>query len=484
MKPEAFKAKIVLAASFLCAAYCSQAIADDVDPPPRPWGSLARNALGNTLEKNRIGVLGWAEGTLLETNNNIGDTLQPAGYGQSVLPQGLFTQMEGATLNQAGVMICSGPACPPVMFGPQHNVLGRIGPTPAPKSESIDIGFNVTAMYGEDVFFLKTKGLDDWDWDVENQNKFALTQWFLDIYLPIFDGASLMVGSFQTPLSNDIGYPFTPPNWFVSHTYAFGHGPAKHVGALAQVKIPTAKEFGLLSVEGGIVTGWNVLESPNGDPSYIAGIRWRSPNMKTWIDVETIYGNGENDGSDTVTLADGSTRARGGGSPYLAVSATGDYLARFSGDLVITHQVTDKLQFALEAIYGYQEGGDALPGLPPFAITEDSPWYGANVAFRYMLQQNVFFNARAEWFRDENGAHLLWGNVGAKGGDVYALTANLNWDPNPWLTIRPEVRYDVYTGKGHLFAPAYPVGSGAPPQAQVATEDEQLTFMLNGVTRF
>jgi hypothetical protein len=60
--------------------------------------------------------------------------------------------------------------------------------------------------------------------------------------------------------------------------------------------------------------------------------------------------------------------------------------------------------------------------------------------------------ARAEWFRDDEAANVLWGAVGASGGDVYAFTLNLAWEPLPHLLVRPELKFDVYDGGGHLFA--------------------------------
>ena len=78
-----------------------------------------------------------------------------------------------------------------------------------------------------------------------------------------------------------------------------------------------------------------------------------------------------------------------------------------------------------------------FPGgpVPPFVITENSPWYGVNVGLRRKIFDNLHFNVRAEWFTDENAAHVLWGSVGAGGGDVYAFTANLSWEPIPFLNI-------------------------------------------------
>lgn len=65
--------------------------------------------------------------------------------------------------------------------------------------------------------------------------------------------------------------------------------------------------------------------------------------------------------------------------------------------------------------------------------------------------------------------------MGAGGGDVYALTANIAWEPLPHLLLRPELKYDVYTGRGSLFAP---------DRTGVAREDAQLLGVLNLEFRF
>lgn len=295
---------------------------------------LARKLFGETLEKDYgTSVFGWAQGGLIYNDNG----------SQSVSPQGFFNQEEGFNLNQLGLMVCKGNGCPPFVQKPTQNVLGRIGPLPGPRPDNFQWGYNVTAVYGQDVDFLKTLGVDDWSFDENHKDKLALTQWFLDLYFPFLGGTDLLLGSWQTSLANDIGYPFTPPNWFYTHTYAFMYGPAKHVGALLQTKLPIPENLGLLSIEFGPVLGWNNLENENDDLAFIAGLRWRNSDMRTWIDIETIYGNGENDfGPGPAT----------GGSPYFALSSTEESLDRFTGFLVITHAFTDKFQTALEATYG------------------------------------------------------------------------------------------------------------------------------------
>ena len=487
----------LIAGAFFAASTVVSALADELEPaatespssivaePTNPYGQLFRTLFGDRLERDQgVAVLGWAEGSLIEANTSPGQTLLPKGFAENTLPQSFLSQAEGANFNQLGLMVCKGAGCiPSGIFAPNRNVLSRVGPLPGARGEQILIDWNATLFFGEDAVFQKTKGFDDWHWDADRSNKLAIPQLFFDLYLPLLEGTSLLLGSFGTPLENDITYPFTPPNWFVTKTYAFVHGPAKHVGALAQSKLPLAHELGLLSIEGGVVTGWNRLGLQNDDPHFLFGARWRSPNGKTAIDFEGIYGNGEDDFGDAV-LIDGIARPLGGGSPYLALSSGDAYLDRVALYLVMSHQFGPRVQGAIEATYGRQEGGDigfALGGpIPPFAITEDSPWYGLNAALRLMLRPNLHFNLRGEWFADENGANVLWGSVGAGGGNVYAVSANLSWDPWRSLNIRPEIRYDVYDGSGHLFAPV----PGAAPGSAVATKDHQLIGILNAVKKF
>ncbi|MGD9601605.1 MAG: outer membrane beta-barrel protein [Gammaproteobacteria bacterium] len=443
---------------------------------PRPYGRLFRSLAGDTLEKDHgIGVVGFAHVTAAFAHNDIATTRLAQGRGRNVQPQGGLVQDEGVNLNQLGLIVCKGAGCPPFrLFQPNRNVLSRITPLPGPRGNHVIVDWAVSAVYGEDAVFWKTKGMDDWKWDADDRERLAITQWFLDIYLPVGAGASVIVGSWHSPLAHEIGYPFNPPNWFSSRTYAFAVGPAKHVGALSQFKLPLEPALGHASVGFGVVTDWNAIDFGSGghDPNFLFEARWRSPDMQTWIDLEVIHGNGEDDFGD-VTVRNGTAFPRGGGTQFLAVSSTSEYLSRTFGYLTFMHHFNDSVSAVLETVYGFQEGGDLAP--LPFAVTQDSAMFGANLGVRYRLTEHLHTAIRAEWLRDENAANFLWGAVGARGGDVYALTANVAWEVIPHLLVRPELKYDVYAGDGHLFA----VGANG-----LAREDDQLLGVLNLEFRF
>lgn len=448
----------------------------DTTEAEKPHGALVRALFGETLERDHeIGVMGIAHVTLAESNRDIAKTQLPQGRGRGLQPQGGLTQDEGLNLQYVGFILCKASACPlGHKFKPNRNVISRVTPLPGPRGEEIIVDWLLVALYGEDALFFSTKGFDDWRWDAENKHRFALAEWALDIYLPIGAGASMLIGSWHSLMAQEIGKPLVPPNLFSSRTYAFMAGPAKHVGVMTQFKLPLDPTIGHASVGLGIVGDWNSLDfgSGSGGPTFMLTGRWRSPDMRTWLDVEMIYGNGEDDFGDS-KVVNGVTRPLGGGSQYLALSSTDAYLDRFVGYFTGSHSATERLTLVFESVYGYQEGGDLSP--TPFAITRNSEFYGANGGFRYRLSDHVHIGARAEWFRDEHAANVLWSGVGATGGEVYALTASLGWEPIPYLLVRPELKFDIYDGGGHLFA------AGA---SGLASRDTQLLGVINFEFRF
>lgn len=338
------------------------------------------------------------------------------------------------------------------------NVKPRIGPFPGSKPAQADWGFRTDLRYGTDAAI--TYGVDDDLHINRNQDRlWLLPQWYLQAYLPWGAGASIILGSWFTPLGNEIGAPVDPPTSFYTHSYAFVYQPVKHVGAMGAVNLPVAPETGLWSLGLGLVQGWNNLRDNNDDKTLLFDLRWRSRDFKTWIDLENIVGYEQSEQGVT-----GQTR------PFNAVSTGGEELIRSMHSLTFRHQLDERRHFVLNAVYGYQEGGDLVADAnnpPGFLIVEDSRWYGLNLNYTHKIRNDSQLGFRAEWFKDESGAHAL-----LPAGDYYGITANLSWWPYKQLRLRPEVRYDRYSGRG------YPFG-GSVPAIFFGEEKEQWLFSID-----
>lgn len=96
-------------------------------------------------------------------------------------------------------------------------------------------------------------------------------------------------------------------------------------------------------------------------------------------------------------------------------------------------------------------------------IINDAYWYGVNQYLFYDVNDNVAVGLRAEWFRDDGDSRL---GIGAS-ASYFAVSAGLNWSPQPWLKFRPEVRYDWVDASVDAF--------------DNQTEDDQLLFSMDMV---
>jgi len=367
---------------------------------------------------------GWASASISYINND----------GDSSLPQSFLNREDGFNINQIGLMLEK---------KPKGNVVGRVGPFPGPMPDEVDFGFNVTAVYGSDAKFFRTSGWDD-EWrDNENpdtENFITLAQVFADIYIPVLGGSNLMVGLFHTPLENDIGFDLPPPNpaVFFTRPYSFMHGPAKHAGVLYSLKLPTEDGAPLWGAELGVVRGWNNWDDENDDVDMIFNLRWRSADMKTWVDWENIYGNGADD-IDPV-------KETGSPIPALSALAGDDDLKRYLTYLTVSQVLDDSNRVAVEFTFGSQEMA-LLADPPPGGVGKDAEWKGVNLNWYHRLQADLSLNLRGEWF-DTDGVNALLPFDGA----MKAITANLTWNANHALRVRPEIRYDTWDGDGDPFA--------------------------------
>jgi len=313
----------------------------------------------------------------------------------------------------------------------------------AAEGSSWDFGGRFDIMFGTDSIFTQAYGVPSFDvntgqpmkrstWDLDflgsSDNRFydfALPQAYLETYVPVGNGLNLKVGHFYTP----IGYETVPApdNFFYTHAYTMQYGePFTHTGIMGNYAID-----GNWSVMGGLTTGsatggWDGgWDKQLGNWGGLMGVTWTSTDKGTSFNASGTY-SGTSETSD---------------------AGWGMY------SLVLKHNITEKTHLVLQHDHGFAEAVN-LPGKP------DAEWYGINSHFYYDVSDTIVAGLRAEWFRDQNGFRVCApGRVGAatdnqnvsyaanflstcSAATYYAITAGVTWKPKPWISLRPNVRYD------------------------------------------
>jgi len=331
----------------------------------------------------------------------------------------------------------------------------RITPLPGPAPSEASFGFTFEMNYGRNAQFARTTGWDmHWDVNAPGDNNLAKAQRdkqkFLAIpniaataYLPYGPGITAMAGVFGPALGYEI-----PPNIraarnpFASKSYAFVSEPGTVSGVLLGTRVYNG-ESSIVGAELGVVQGWNNLRDNNDRKSMMGALRWRTADMQTWVDYEFILGDEQNDSFSDVQAP--TSRL---------VSPKGQFKQQHS--LNGWHRFDANWSMGAELVYGRQDGDgkattvDIING-PGF---DGAHWWGANAVLTYQQRPDLSYSIRAEHFADPDGFILL--PVSTARGNFNALTAGLRYDLNKYLSLRPEVRYDVFDGN----ADDHPFGAG------------------------
>jgi hypothetical protein len=292
-------------------------------------------------------------------------------------------------------------------------------------TSKFDIGFHVEMMWGADARLIHSNGLfDHYGLGDGPENQFDLTQAYVDVSLG--NGLKVRAGKFVTT----IGYEYINPNQnaLYSRSFLFGFAiPFTHTGVLAFYDVNPN-----FQIYGGVTRGWEQsLEDNNDAIDGLAGLTWKI-NDKTALLVNASVGPQRGDSND-------------------------DY--RYLIDAIFSVQVSDQLQLAVNADYGWEENAGA--------DGDDASWYGAAVYATYKVSDMFAVNARAEYFNDDDGARGLGTSVYevTLGLDIKPLSSDRNFST---LRIRPEVRWDF--SDDSIF--------------DGGNEDSQLTFGVDAIFGF
>ena len=342
--------------------------------------------------------------------------------------------------------------------------LPRATPLPGLQATDYSFGFSLGLLYGRDGQFARTAGWDE-HWGINEpgasdaesakrrrQKFYAFPDLFATAYLPYGTGISVMAGIFGP----GIGYEIPPNirvarNAFATKTYAFVTEPGTVSGVVVGTRI-LATDSSVMGGELGIVQGWNNLRDNNDRKSVLGALRWRSADMQAWIDYEFIAGDEQNKATDDIQAP--TSRL---------ISSSGQFKQQHS--LNGWFALDKQWSIGAEVLYGRQDG-DGKPGTfdivtgPGFS---GAHWWGVNSSLTYQYRQDLAFSARAEHFSDPQGFALF--PVSVAHGAFDGITLGLRYEATRNLSLRPEIRYDWFTGD----ADDRPFGNGRKRQQATAT---------------
>jgi hypothetical protein len=280
-------------------------------------------------------------------------------------------------------------------------------------SQEPSFGFmSDTILPGSDYRFTRARGLAD---NQTGSHGFDPVQFYSQAYLPnVGQGLEIRAGRFfgQYGVESIAGID-TP---FVSRAYNFIYNPFTHTGLLTTLTLNDT-----WTVQNGIVTGSDVFFDSATEPTYIGSLKWTAADGQSSLLLATILGTGR------------FNQAEDFSNPQIF-------------DLVYNWQLSEKLAYTLDALYGFQTD---VPGVGT------AQWYAFVNYLTYRWSENSLGTTRLELFDDVDGDR-----TGFEG--LYtAVTTGLSYQPTRSLIMRPEIRYDYnnqsrpFDNRSGLFTAAF-----------------------------
>lgn len=279
-----------------------------------------------------------------------------------------------------------------------HQLWGYVGKEADTGGCGLDWGAHVDYVFGVDGPDTQAFRGSQWDvtWSSGDYGS-AIPQAYLEL---AYDYLTLKAGYFYT----SIGYEVVqaPDNFFFSHAYTqYYIEPFTHTGALA-----TYDGFENVTFFGGWTAGWDTAFEQVGDSSMFLGGVSIKPN-------------------DAVTL----TYATSVGKLDYSDTQPGDV---YMHSIVMDLQLTERLNWVIQNDLHYRNG-----------LRNNVAAGGVNQYLVYEINDCWSLGGRFEWLYDRDGAFV---QPGLASGSYYETTLGVNWKPHSNVVVRPEVRYDWFSG--------------------------------------
>lgn len=253
-----------------------------------------------------------------------------------------------------------------------------------------DVGGRVDIGYGTDMNMLQAANLE-FNYNAGN-DRWGTGDYYLalpQLYGEIgYNNVSVKFGKFIAPH----GYEsiMSPERFFYSLSYSNNSAPNTLSGAVATWDV--SRNF---SVYGGWVNGGDQFFENENDNAFLGGIDWKL-NKRFTVGYSALVGEDTRGADDR------------------------EY---FIQSLYTDVKVTKRFNYVFEWTLQNESIGARNFGS-----------YGINNFLFYKLNDRWSVGVRAEWMHQYDTA---WSD------DALGITLGANWKPTKWLTVKPELRYDV-----------------------------------------
>ncbi|MFM9057824.1 MAG: outer membrane beta-barrel protein [Planctomycetaceae bacterium] len=323
-----------------------------------------------------------------------------------------------------------------------------------------DWGGRVDLLYGTDFIYTTARGLDAYQagdpiglgaprWNSSRYYGLAMPQLYGELG---YNDFAVKFGHFYTI----IGYEVVPAigNFFYTHAYCMQYGePFTHTGILT-----TWTPNDQVTFYNGITNGWDNWDDGTGTFGPVVNPYPAAGSNAAYLGGVT-FKDEEGDQSLSITTSSGNENPQFG-LPYVG--------NRSILSTVYSNKLSDKLTYVFQNDNGWQFNASG----PPNAF-QTAQWYGVNQYLFWNFTDTLVGGMRFEWFRDNDGYRVVtplrnyvFGQTPyAYGfaGNFWAATWGVNWKPTKNWIIRPELRYDWYSGQPGVATggnPALPFGNG------------------------
>lgn len=302
------------------------------------------------------------------------------------------------------------------------------------RGDQWSFGGQVDVMLGTDYYYMTSAGLETdqnnqphWNGRDEDRGYYragremygmALPQAFLEAYVPILAGVDVKLGHFNSVMGFEASQ--ANQNFFYSRSYSSIYGmPTSMTGVVTEWRLND-----VWSVTAGAVNEWNAFDTPEDNCSWVLGVNYQN-RCQTFAISATVMGGKQ---SAAAFQADDYSQ------PGVDTTVF---------DLCAKFKLTERLAYVVEFNYGHNDA--EVYDLLNASSAKGRNWYGFTNNLFWQLSETLTLGARFEWFCDKEnsvvsgGYRATYANMVA---NYFNWTLGLNWDPCPWLTVRPEIRWD------------------------------------------